>query len=69
MPSRRTVFQWLEKHPEFARLYTAAREDQIDGLLGENIEIADTDPNIERARLRINARLAWIAKLHPRKYR
>jgi hypothetical protein len=61
---RRTVFQWLEKHPGFAELYTAAREAQIDHLLGENVEIADTDPNVERARLRINARLAWIAKLH-----
>ena len=69
MPSRRTVFQWLAKYPEFARLYTAAREDQIDGLLGENVEIADTDPIFERARLRIAVRRAWIAKLHPRKYR
>jgi hypothetical protein len=67
MPGRRTVFQWLEKHTEFAQLYTAAREAQIDGLLGENVEIADTDPILERARLRIAARLAWIAKLHPRK--
>jgi hypothetical protein len=47
---RRTVFQWLEKHPEFAELYTAAREAQIDHLLGENVEIADPDPNVERAR-------------------
>lgn len=69
MPSRRTVFQWLEKHPEFAELYTAAREAQIDHLFGENVEIADTDPIVERARLRINERQAWIAKLHPRKYR
>jgi Bacteriophage Sf6, terminase small subunit-like len=69
MPGRRTVFQWLEKHAEFAQLYTAAREDQIEGLLGETIEIADTDPIVERAQLRINARFAWIAKLHARKYR
>ena len=68
MHGRRTVFQWLEKHPEFVRLYAAAREAQIDHLLGENVEIADTDPIVERARLRINARLAWIAKLHARKY-
>ena len=57
MPSRRTVFQWLAKHPEFAELYAAAWEAQIDGLLGENVEIADTDPNVERARLRIDVRL------------
>jgi len=69
MPGRRTVFQWLEKHSEFAELYKAAREAQIDHILGENVEIADTDPIVERARLRINARLAWLAKLHARKYR
>jgi hypothetical protein len=69
MPGRRTVFQWLEKHPEFTELYTAAREAQIDHMLGENVEIADTDPIVERARLRINGRLAWLAKLHARKYR
>jgi Bacteriophage Sf6, terminase small subunit-like len=56
------------KDPEFAELYTAAREAQIGHLLGENVEIADTDPNVERARLWINATLAWIAKLHARKY-
>jgi hypothetical protein len=44
MPSRRTVFQWLAKHSEFADLYATAREAQIDGLLGETVEIADTDP-------------------------
>ena len=39
MPGRRTVFQWLEKHPGFADFYTAAREAQIDYILGENVEI------------------------------
>jgi hypothetical protein len=67
-PAEQSFSGW-KKHPEFAELYTAAREAQIDHLLGENVEIADTDPNVERARLRINARLAWIAKLHARKYR
>jgi hypothetical protein len=47
----------------------SSREAQIDHILGENVEIADTDPIVERARLRINARLAWLAKLHARKYR
>jgi hypothetical protein len=35
MPGRRTVFEWLEKHPEFTKFYTAAREAQIDHILGE----------------------------------
>jgi hypothetical protein len=35
------------------------------GFLGGD----DDDPIVERAQLRINARFAWIAKLHARKYR
>ena len=68
MPGRRTIFQWLAKYPEFARLYTAARHDQIEGLGGEAVEIADTEPDIERARLMINVRNALIGRLQARKY-
>jgi len=68
MPSRRAVFQWLAKYPEFAWLYAAVRHDQIEGLAGEAVEIADSEPNIDRARLMIDARFAWIGKLRLKKY-
>ena len=37
MPSRRAVFQCRAKYPEFAKLYTTARYDQIEGLAGEAV--------------------------------
>ena len=69
MPGRRTVFQWLAKYPEFARMYAKARCAQIEWLLDETIDIAKTEPDLARARLMINARFARIGKLQARKYR
>ncbi len=69
MPSRRTVFQWLARYPDFARLYAAARQAQADGLAGQILEIAESEPDIARARLMIDARFALMAKLQPRTYR
>jgi len=57
------------RYPEFAHLYAEARWEQIHCLADETIDIAETEPDIARARLMIDARFAWIAKLHPRKYR
>jgi hypothetical protein len=68
MPGRRTVFQWLEKHPEFARKYAIARWSQIDWLLEETVEIAETEPDLARARLMIDTRFGMVGRLWPRKY-
>jgi hypothetical protein len=68
MPGRRTVFQWLETHPEFARMYAEARSAQIEWLLDETIEIAETEPDLARARLMINTRYSLIERMQPRKY-
>lgn len=69
MPGRRTVFQWLAKYPDFARLYAEARDDQIDGLAGDATEIAYTEPDLARARLMINTCFLRIGRMRPRKYR
>jgi hypothetical protein len=69
MPGRRTVFQWLEKHPEFASMYAEARWAQVDWLLDETIEIAESEPDLARARLMINTRYSLIGRMSPRKYR
>ena len=69
MPGRRTVFQWLKKHPEFASMYADARWDGVDYLLDETIEIAKTEPDLARARLMINTRYSLIGRMSPRKYR
>jgi hypothetical protein len=69
MPGRRTVFQWLEKYPEFARKYAQARRAQTDRLFEEAIDIADTEPDVARARLMINTRYSLAGRMQPRKYR
>jgi hypothetical protein len=67
MPGRRTVFQWLAKYPEFARLYTNARSAQIHRLYEEMIDIADNEPDLRRARVMINARSTLIGRLKAKK--
>jgi hypothetical protein len=42
MPCKTSVYVWLIKHPEFAEMYTRAREDQADTLADEIIHIADS---------------------------
>jgi Bacteriophage Sf6, terminase small subunit-like len=69
MPRRGTVFQWLAKYPEFARLYAEAQDDQIEGLAGDATEIARNEPDLARARLMDNTCFARIGKIRPRKYR
>ena len=69
MPSRRSVYNWLEKYPEFVKDYNKARQEQADWHADEIIEIADKpdlDPNDKR--IRVDAR-KWVAsKLHHKRY-
>ena len=84
MPSRRTVFNWLNQFPEFVKLYQIACEERAEGYVEEIIDIADDashdyvsdgeggervdHEHIQRSRLRVDTR-KWIAcKLKPRKY-
>lgn len=67
-PSVPTVYKWLADNESFLKLYTRAREDQADTLADEIIDIADTDKDANRARVRVDAR-KWVAsKLKPQKY-
>ena len=45
MPARSTIFVWLEEHEDFARLYTLAKQIQIEDLMDEILEIADDSSN------------------------
>ena len=68
LPAERTVYLWLEKYPEFVQKYTRARDRQQDRESDHIIEIADTDPDPQRARVRIDARKWRASKLAPKKY-
>jgi hypothetical protein len=83
MPCQTAVFQWLKKNDDFAQQYARAREAQADYWADEIVDIADDKSddfklqngqetfqaeNVQRSKLRVDAR-KWIAsKLKPRKY-
>ena len=69
MPGRSTVYQWLEKHPEFADRYARARARQADTFADDIIAIADEkDEDANSRRIRIDAR-KWLAgKQRPKVY-
>ena len=84
MPSKSTVFNWLDEHKAFLDKYVRAREAQADHLADEIIAIADDGLNdtyeiepgvrgvnhdvIARSRLRVDARKWMASKLAPKKY-
>lgn len=68
MPSFSTFQKWILRDNELFKQYARARQLQADYYADETVEIADTDPNIARARNRMDARRWHASKLAPRKY-
>lgn len=69
MPSCSTVFLWLANNPAFSEQYEKAVAARTDAHIEDILDIADnTKEEVQRSRLRIDAR-KWVAsKLKPRKY-
>jgi hypothetical protein len=83
-PHKSQVYRWLDENDDFRDQYARAREEQADKLFREIIEIADDKSgdcittsdgkpivdheNIQRSRLRVDARKWAAAKLAPKKY-
>ena len=68
MPARSTVYKWFGLHRAFVDMYTRAREERADLIADEIVSIADTEPDANKARVRIDARKWWAAKVNPKKY-
>lgn len=70
MPNKSTVFRWLARHPEFRDQYSRAQEDRTAAMAEEIIEIADDEgiADVQRARLRVDARKWLMSKMAPKKY-
>ena len=68
MPCEKTVYKWLTAEVEFATMYTRAREMRANMIADDTLEIADTEPDPQKARVRIDARKWWAAKTSPKKY-
>jgi hypothetical protein len=45
MPARTTVYTWLNENPEFRAMYKIAREEQLEFIAEEMIQIADDASN------------------------
>lgn len=69
MPSRRTVYDWLEAHAEFRSLYREARQQQLESWAEEIVALADglgaeeDREAVARVKLRIEVRQWLIARL------
>ena len=84
MPAWSTVGTHLKSDGEFSAQYARAREHRADAMFDEILDIADDNredtrtlndgtfivnrDNIQRARLRVDARKWVLAKMQPKKY-
>jgi hypothetical protein len=68
MPSRKTFFQWVNNNETLGNQYARAKSDQQDTYVEQIIEIADTEPDPNKARVRIDARKWHAGKLAAKKY-
>lgn len=68
MPSSATIYRWLAEDADFVERYTRAREQQADKYAEEIVDIADTEEDPNKARVRIDARKWVAAKLKAKTY-
>jgi hypothetical protein len=68
IPSMATVMVWLNDDATFQERYARAREKQADIHADNLLEIADTEEDPNRARVRIDARKWAAGKRAPQKY-
>ena len=82
MPAFRTVYDWMEKDPEFAARIAHARELGHDAIAEETLEIIDTFPmeavsdsgsrldsgHVAWLKNRVEQRMKLLAKWNPKKY-
>lgn len=70
MPDKATVFRWLRTNEAFCDQYTRAKEESADSWADDIVDIADGEPSadVQRDRLRVDARKWAASKLKPKKY-
>jgi len=63
-----TVYYWKSKHPEFLELYERARLDRAEMMAEDVLRVVDTDPDPASARVKMDARKWYAAKLNPKQW-
>lgn len=66
LPDRQTIYNWLQRHPEFFDSYMRAKEQQAHLLADEMLEVAKDVPTLEDkdGNERIDSGMLGRAKLH-----
>lgn len=68
MPSRQTFNEWRQRNAALQEQYDRACLDREDTYFDELIEIADTEPDPQRARNRMDARKWAWARMNRKKF-
>ena len=84
MPSYTAFFRWLRDHEEFREMYVIAKQEQVELLMEQCLDIVDDDSNdiittddgrkiintaaLRRAKMKVDFRKWLASKLLPRKY-
>jgi len=70
MPAQSTIYLWLARMDAFSEQYARAMELRTNALADDILEIADgeNEEDVQRARLRVDARKWLMSKLAPKKY-
>lgn len=70
MPSSSMIFRWLldEDKEMFREQYEQARNIQAELMFEELLDIADTDKDTNKARLRVDTRKWYLSKVLPKKF-
>lgn len=68
MPHYSVFMKWVQSDQELFDSYARARAIQADYFFDQMVDIADHDPDINRARMRVDARKWHTSKISPRKY-
>ncbi len=68
MPTMPTIYNWINRYPDFREQYRVAKMLQMDTLADRLLDITDDESNLQRARL-MSDNIKWLAsKLKPKKY-
>jgi hypothetical protein len=68
MPKRTTIYRWRKDYTEFGEAYLLAQEEHVDAVVDEAREIVDSEPDPQRARVRVDYRKWLASRLNRDKY-
>ena len=63
-----SMYRAMERYPELRRAYDMARQQQAHWWAEESISVIDAEPDVQRARLKSEARRWMASKLAPKSY-